>query len=518
VRWTDILRLSLTALYQHKLRTVLTTLGVACGCLVLVFSLSMGWGVQATIVREYTGYAGLRQIDVMPSYQSPLAADAEAKIEVKGVMSDERRQRLRHEMGRRALRDQPRAAAVTLTPERLKQLQAIPHVKAVVPAVELHGRAVFNHQAEDIFAHSAPPDHKLLRGRVVAGTFLESTRGDAAVVTEYLLYQLGVVDETNVAEVLGQKLRLEYRTGASKPHLFLMLFNAGRSRVDAKDQDLLAKVVKQLPAALDRMQLTPEEKTALRKTLQPRPATPTQPADVLLTRELTIVGVVRGPRPDDRREYLDWWADSADVVLPVQTATDLFFAVPANRTAGLNRTLVEADSPDDVKDVARAIKDIGLRAESLVELIEREQFTYLLMFGVMTCVAAVALIVAALGIINTMLISVLERTREIGIMKAVGARNGHILGVFLVEGALIGLVGGLLGLLAGWMVTQPGDAWVKSLVAARLKLNLEGSLFVWPVWLLVGAPLFAALVTTFAAAYPARRAAGLNPITALRHE
>jgi putative ABC transport system permease protein len=134
----------------------------------------------------------------------------------------------------------------------------------------------------------------------------------------------------------------------------------------------------------------------------------------------------------------------------------------------------------------------------------REQFTYLALFGVMTCIAGVALLVAALGIINTMLMSVLERTREIGVLKAVGARQGHMQAIFLVEGARIGLTGGILGLSVARAIAVPGDAWVVSLVPGRLKLGVHESLFVGPAWLVLGAPLFAALVTILAAVYPGR--------------
>jgi putative ABC transport system permease protein len=136
----------------------------------------------------------------------------------------------------------------------------------------------------------------------------------------------------------------------------------------------------------------------------------------------------------------------------------------------------------------------------------------------MTCVAAVALLVAALGIANTMLMSVLERTREIGIMKAVGAGNGHLLCVFLLEGALIGLCGGALGLLFAWGASFPGDAWVRSMVTRDLKIDLQESLFAFPPWLLLTVLLFAVAVTTAAAVYPARRAALVHPVAALRHE
>src|SRR5262249_25667763 len=111
-----------------------------------------------------------------------------------------------------------------------------------------------------------------------------------------------------------------------------------------------------------------------------------------------------------------------------------------------------------------------------------------------------------------------ERVREIGIMKAVGARELHLRLLFLVEGGLVGLVGGVLGLLLGLALSFPADAWVTSLVESRLKIQLEHSLFEFPLWLVVGIPLVTWLTTPLAAYYPARRAARIDPIQALRHE
>ena len=117
-----------------------------------------------------------------------------------------------------------------------------------------------------------------------------------------------------------------------------------------------------------------------------------------------------------------------------------------------------------------------------------------------------------------MLMSVLERTREIGIFKAVGAGDGTVQLVFLIEGAFIGLIGGWLGLLLGWAASFPADAWVRSMVSRNLKIELKESLFVFPWWLTVGVVVFAVVVTTLAAVFPARRAARVNPVTALRNE
>jgi putative ABC transport system permease protein len=176
------------------------------------------------------------------------------------------------------------------------------------------------------------------------------------------------------------------------------------------------------------------------------------------------------------------------------------------------------DREENVKGVLQHTQEMKLRSHAPIEYIERERLIYLLIFTTMACVAAVALLVAALGIANTMLMSVLERTREIGIFKAVGAGDGTVQLVFLIEGAFIGLIGGVGGLLLGWALSFPADAWVRSIVSRDLKIELKESLFVFPWWLSGGVVLFAVLVTTLAAVFPARRAARVNPVTALRNE
>jgi putative ABC transport system permease protein len=117
-----------------------------------------------------------------------------------------------------------------------------------------------------------------------------------------------------------------------------------------------------------------------------------------------------------------------------------------------------------------------------------------------------------------MLMSVLERTREIGIMKAVGASNRQLQFVFLVEGALVGMFGGGIGLFLAWAASFPGDAWVRSIVSRDLKITLKQPIFVFPPWVILTVIAFAIIVTTLAAVYPARRAARVDPIAALRHE
>lgn len=90
--------------------------------------------------------------------------------------------------------------------------------------------------------------------------------------------------------------------------------------------------------------------------------------------------------------------------------------------------------------------------------------------------------------------------------------------LFLLEGAWVGILGSLLGLLCGWLASLPGDRITRRLAEQQTKAPFDHSLFAFPWYLVLGVPLFVTLLTMLAAVYPARRAARVNPMTALRHE
>ena len=122
-------------------------------------------------------------------------------------------------------------------------------------------------------------------------------------------------------------------------------------------------------------------------------------------------------------------------------------------------------------------------------------------------VVSIALLVGGIGIMNIMLVSVTERTREIGIRKAVGARRSDILVQFLIEAMTLSLLGGLVGILAGWGLGIVGAKAIPGFPPAHVPL--------WAVAIGFG---FAALVGIFFGTYPAAKASALDPIEALRHE
>jgi putative ABC transport system permease protein len=520
VRFFDVVRLSLSALRLHRLRTVLTTLGVTFGSFVLFASLSIQQGVPATISREYSRFGDLRQIDVYPVFSSKVKVPAE-KLKVEGTMSAARRQRLQQAIRRDWEEHHAPESGIRLTKERLRDLAALEHVRSVEPVNQQYGRVILKDRMEYVHTLAARPDDKYFHNRLVAGTSFSSSSAAEVLVTELCLYRLSIVDDVEVEEVLGKKLRLEFRGwGRPKSSNLLAILQGGEAKVTASEEQLLDKVLQRLPGVFETLdlKLQPLEKKLLKKLLQ-KPPTPSETKpEVVVARDFTIRGVLRGAEESETQQRRDWMYRSVDVVLPSQTAEELFYEMPQQRESGFNQVVVEVDDVDHVKDVHQKILEMGLRPYSRIDIIEKEQLVFGLIFSVMVVVALVGLIVAALGMLNTMLMSVLERFREIGIMKAVGGRNRDIKIMFLMEGALIGLMGGLVGMLLAWLFALVADEWVRSMVASRWSVQLQESVFVFPLWLVLGVPIFACLMTTLAAYYPARRAVRVNPVAALRHE
>ncbi len=473
VRCADILGLALAALWQQKARTLLTTLGVVFGSFVLAASLSIGQGVQETIERESHRSDYLRRVEVRPQWQGRETDIPAEELRVKGEMSNTRRERIRKALVQRRLRFNANGPRVTLTRERLRTLTQIEHVEAVVPTFRFYGWAVFDCHAQAADMVSAKPDNASLRQRILAGRLFDTSEERSAVVSEFLLYQLGVTDDAAINGVVDKKLQLEFRAERYGAGFGLFVVKPGGAGATREETSALDKVKKQLPEALDKFVLAAAEKEVLRRVLRELPP---RTAEVY-AEEFTIAGVLRLPTAEDQKSPRD--AVDADVVLPQRTAEDLFFRAPAQGERGADEATLFVDREQNVKDVMQRVQELGLNGFAGLEYIERERLMYLLIFGAMTCIAAVALLVAALGIANTMLMSVLERTREVGIMKAVGAGNGHVQLIFLVEGAIIGLLGGGLGLLLGWMASIPGDRWVRSMVLRDMKVELKEALFVF---------------------------------------
>jgi putative ABC transport system permease protein len=177
---------------------------------------------------------------------------------------------------------------------------------------------------------------------------------------------------------------------------------------------------------------------------------------------------------------------------------------------------VRVKSPALVKDVEDAIKPMGFATFSLLDATNNLRQVFAVFDLLMGIFGSLALIVASLGIINTLVMAILERRREIGVLKALGAADRDIRRLFFVEAGVMGLIGGFLGVAIGWTIGF-GMNFATNVYLRRQALPpLTVSSVPW--WMIAGAIAFSIAVSLAAGLYPASRAARLNPVEALRYE
>jgi putative ABC transport system permease protein len=185
--------------------------------------------------------------------------------------------------------------------------------------------------------------------------------------------------------------------------------------------------------------------------------------------------------------------------------------------------LIKAAKGAKVADVSNRVKAIMTRQGTPVNTVTAEEINNRIngVLGIMqmtlAAIAAISLLVGAIGVMNTMYTSVLERTREIGILKAVGAKDKHVLGLFLIESGLIGVIGGIIGIVCGVALSSGTSGFVGRALAIG-PVGGGGFNPAFSVELIVGTLLFSFLLGAISGTLPARMAAQLRTVEALRYE
>ncbi len=226
--------------------------------------------------------------------------------------------------------------------------------------------------------------------------------------------------------------------------------------------------------------------------------------------DFKVIGVLEtlGNEPDDRSVYIN-----------IERARDVF-----NLEDKYDVLFLQAKPGFDVSEVAEDIEDALRKSRGLkegeedfnVQTTEQLQESFGTIFSIVQWfligVASISIVVGGIGIMNTMYTSVLERTYDIGIMKAIGARNNDILTLFVIEAGTLGAVGGVIGVLIGGGFAKIIEIAAKSALSVDLlKAHLS-------IELLVGAVLFSFIVGMASGALPAKQAASMKPVDALRYE
>jgi len=212
----------------------------------------------------------------------------------------------------------------------------------------------------------------------------------------------------------------------------------------------------------------------------------------------------------------------ARVFLPLKLAQDLHVMQSGLRDTSPSSAptytsiSVRVGTPNQVPAVEDAIKKMGFSAFSLVDATRSVRQFFAVLDGFLAIFGSLALAVASIGIVNTLVMAILERRREIGIMKALGASDADVRDLFFAEAGAMGLVGGAVGVALGWSIGRIINFGTNIYLARQHFPPAQ----IWsvPLWLFLSAIAFSVLVSLLSGLYPATRAARLDPVQALRYE
>ncbi|MEW5901200.1 MAG: FtsX-like permease family protein [Acidobacteriota bacterium] len=453
MRLGDYLEFSFSNLWKRKLRTFLTAFGVTIGIGALVSMVSFGVGMQKNVTEGFQSLELFNSITVLPSeFMAGEGRDPDEAPKVKPPSGP---------------------GQAVLDEAAVAKIVRIRGVETAFPEIRFPAVVRFQGQEEFRLIQAVPAltsASKLVR--FTAGRGFVSDEEEALVVSSSFLRRLGVRDPRSA---LGKKMVLSSL---------------------AFDSSLLSPL--DLAAALggSRLPFTMENY------------------------ELTIVGITEtatfaGPAPMQSDVFIPLGVSGRMKRLPFSNVWDLFRGAKEGRI-GYSAVNVRLSSPAFVESVKKEISALGFGTFALIDQFREVQKAFLVMNMILAAVGMIAIVVASLGIINTMVMSILERYAEIGIMKAVGAGDRDIRKIFFFESSAIGLLGGVFGLALGWAVSGVINRIVNYFLAKQAVPFIQ--YFRFPAWLCLGAIAFSVAVSLVAGIYPAMRAARVDPVRALRHD
>ncbi|HKS27745.1 MAG TPA: FtsX-like permease family protein [Pyrinomonadaceae bacterium] len=488
--YLDILYLALRNLREAKLRATLTTMGVIVGVAVIVTMVSFGLGLQRNTVERFKALDLFNELTVYGQSLTTLAMTrAGGNQNANQPNEDGRRPRAGNQNTKPATRILDEAA--------IAEIEKIPGVAYVEPAIAFNTFIRSNGRVlTQVVAGARVPNESSRFKEFAAGSMI--TSGDAldAVITEQCARDFGY---ENVSDAVGKSLEF--------------LAPPEKKKEDEADSGVSIFGI-------------PLEDEGAAETGE----------DALVARSFRIAGVLKEAKGGaqgggDIRRLMS----NAGIFVPLKAARSwtLEYRNPMTEVAlelarsqgriekeqeeGFVSATIRVTDPVALTNVRNRLTELGFQSFSIMDQLEQLRTVFLIINATLGLLGGISLLVASFGIANTMIMSILERTREIGIMKAIGAEDGEIRLIFFVEAAVIGFVGGVIGVLMAW-----GIDGLSNRLAYRYILKPQNASYVdffyIPLYLSLGAIAFAVLVSIIAALYPASRAARIDPVKALRHD
>lgn len=461
----DLILMSLRNLNRRKLRTFLTVLGVVIGSISIIMMISLGFGMTDSTKKQLASAGSLTQIDIYPANRY-------------GGMDEED--------GKKKKTDK----VAKLDDASFEKLKKIPHVEAVLATEQFEAQInVKNLQGYASIVGVDPVEYAKFDIRLDSGRMLQEGDVNQVVMGRDVLRWLNNPQRPR----MGASQQEERDPLTTK--MFLTLNQAGGYDPDGNSNE----------ANKPKQKYQIEAVGVFRDDDYENNYYIVMPIDYLRKMKKDAKKLQAGNRQNGYNDFM--------------------FGGREDKENKYNNIKVKVDNVDNVQKVQEQIEAMGLKPHSLndilVEINNSSKTQRLILGGI----GAVSLLVAAIGISNTMVMSIYERTKEIGVMKVIGASVSDIKKMFLTESAFIGLLGGLVGIVLsyaisalinylgvkyGFAANMSGGGFSPDFDPSQLKMSII------PAWLALASLVFSALIGIVSGYFPAKKATKLSALEAMR--
>lgn len=474
MRWSDLLRMSASSLKRRKLRTFLTVLGVVIGTASIVVMISLGLGLQQSMYEEVEQSGGTTSLTVTGQQGYGMGS---MYIGMSGIEDEE--------------------SEKYITDDVIEDLRALEHVKSAEPVINIQALGLKgNYEGyldiygmsptalEDMNLELEPggrlpdpdsPELELLYGNAIIMNFYDKNSGKG-----YWDGEIPDIDLQNDKIFLVLDQDAYYQSQYTD-----VMANSGTGESGGTDGS------------------TAGPKIAKKYVVQACGVIAGGAETYNANSYSVFCDITR------LKEYLE--KEFRGRAIPGQPTTKS--GKPYSKFVYTSAKL-QADDMDNVEELSNTIRSMGYNVSSNIEYINAMKSQFAMVQAVLGGIGAVSLLVAAIGIANTMLMSIYERTKEIGVMKVIGCSLKNIGEMFLLEAAFIGLAGGLIGNILSLLMS----AGINAVVSGSGMVSGGAGISYIPPWLMLLSMGFAVLVGMTAGFFPAMRAMKLSPLAAIRSE
>jgi putative ABC transport system permease protein len=469
----DVLILALNNLRQTKIRTFLTTLGVVIGIAALTSMVSFGTGLEKNVTDVFAANDLFTSMTI-----------TSGRINFGNGNSEE----MQDTLGKK----------IPLNDSVIEVVKKFPEVEIIYPQLSIPTRIKLGNDSITTTAEGMPSKMGNFKpyDKLMAGTFFSNDSGNVIIITTELLRKLNIIlyekGDTTIKQIVLKNKKKRYLPIDSVLGKKITLSTISLNGIN--------------PLAMFGMGGGMQSNNNNAPSLNE------------LKYEYKICGIIK-------TEGFGKQALGGHLIIPIKNAQKIpsigfsnvldFLSRGGAKGSKYSSVYVRVKDLKQTDIVKKRIEEMKLSVFCFSDQLKEIKKGFIIIQSVLGVIGIISLFVAGLGIINTMLMSILERTREIGIMKAIGGTEFQIRSIFFFEAATIGFFGGLGGIGLGWLITRVANFFVNAQVTSSG--NSPVNLFHFPFWLLIGSLIFSVLISLIAGLYPAARASKIDPVAALRH-